>query len=651
MAEVPENNYSGSDEDEDPSTERPKLLKRTEGGEPDNPAEVSQELPIESHQELQPKTTLETEEDNFEEGEPENVKNMQLKPTRTPKVEISNELGTDVSGKSEPKIPQKTSREMGGEFVIDPEFPLVEKHKELYIEPQEEILLQVTENVLIESVRVADLELPKETKSEVLGTTHDEARLELLEKSKPEVSEESLREQYKEIILEPPELTKLEFPSDTPRKSVEETDLQPQKMTKTEIPDEAGRKSVEEQGVEPLEQTTVEFPEQESRKSIEAGLEPPEKTKPEIPEETLRKLTEEQGTVPPEQTSVEFPEQKPRESTEDTRRSSTKERVPEALEEMKSEFPEEKSRKSVEETGLEPLENTKSEESRRESNEEKIPAPLKETDPVLPQEIKPEVQELPDETKPLFREGTNVDSSKDDRLEPIKFQYSGEVNEQEHPNYQIKKLSKKDSLLNRDSETELSETDDEFSKEPLKPTDILIENASLYSLESLRDLEKSLEKINLSEEMVELVFEDKETPPEKEFKLQFEYLKWSPKDVAEWISQLGFPQYKGCFTTNFISGQKLIYVNCSNLPQMGITDFEDMKIISRHTRELLGIEEPLFKRSITLPYRDNIGLFLEQKSHTGEKSNSLTLSQFVQAAGLQDYAPQIPASTENQALC
>lgn len=71
------------------------------------------------------------------------------------------------------------------------------------------------------------------------------------------------------------------------------------------------------------------------------------------------------------------------------------------------------------------------------------------------------------------------------------------------------------------------------------------------------------------------------------------------------------------------------------------------QVISRHTRELLGIEEPLFKRSIRLPYRDNIGLFLEQKGHTGEKSDSLTYSEFVQTAGLQDYEPQITAPDEN----
>uniref|UniRef100_A0A673TJ31 Sterile alpha motif domain containing 15 n=1 Tax=Suricata suricatta TaxID=37032 RepID=A0A673TJ31_SURSU len=73
------------------------------------------------------------------------------------------------------------------------------------------------------------------------------------------------------------------------------------------------------------------------------------------------------------------------------------------------------------------------------------------------------------------------------------------------------------------------------------------------------------------------------------------------------------------------------------------------KVISRHTRELLGTEEPLFRRTIALPYRDNIGLFLEQKGHTGVKSDSLTLSEFVQAAGLQDYAPKVTAPEKNKA--
>ncbi|KFU86871.1 Sterile alpha motif domain-containing protein 15, partial [Chaetura pelagica] len=64
--------------------------------------------------------------------------------------------------------------------------------------------------------------------------------------------------------------------------------------------------------------------------------------------------------------------------------------------------------------------------------------------------------------------------------------------------------------------------------------------------------------------------------------------------------------------------------------------------ISRHVRELLGIEEPSFQRSIALPYRDNLGLFLERKSPTGRKADALTFSQFIQEAGLEPYATVPP---------
>ncbi|XP_061097382.1 sterile alpha motif domain-containing protein 15-like [Conger conger] len=97
------------------------------------------------------------------------------------------------------------------------------------------------------------------------------------------------------------------------------------------------------------------------------------------------------------------------------------------------------------------------------------------------------------------------------------------------------------------------------------------------------------------------------------------FLHWSCNDVAKWE----------CFTENCVTGKKLIYVNCCYLPRLGITDFEDMKAISGHVRELLGITEPVWSRSITLPPRDQRGLYLEKKSRTGQWANSLTYSQFL----------------------
>lgn len=39
-----------------------------------------------------------------------------------------------------------------------------------------------------------------------------------------------------------------------------------------------------------------------------------------------------------------------------------------------------------------------------------------------------------------------------------------------------------------------------------------------------------------------------------------------------------FFDFKPCFTENFINGRKLICVNCSSMPRLGITDFKDMQV-------------------------------------------------------------------------
>ncbi|KAM6273864.1 sterile alpha motif domain-containing protein 15 [Porphyrio hochstetteri] len=120
------------------------------------------------------------------------------------------------------------------------------------------------------------------------------------------------------------------------------------------------------------------------------------------------------------------------------------------------------------------------------------------------------------------------------------------------------------------------------------------------------------------------------------------FLAWSAEEVAEWVAELGFPQYQECFKANGVTGRRLILANCSNLPAMGVTDFGHTQEISRRVRELLGIEEPLFNRSIALPYRDNMGLFLERKSRSGKQADALTFSQFVQEARLESYTAVPP---------
>ncbi|KAK7134117.1 hypothetical protein R3I94_015842 [Phoxinus phoxinus] len=108
-----------------------------------------------------------------------------------------------------------------------------------------------------------------------------------------------------------------------------------------------------------------------------------------------------------------------------------------------------------------------------------------------------------------------------------------------------------------------------------------------------------------------------------------EFLHWSCHDVALWIESIGFPQYKACFTENFITGRKLIHVSCTSLPRLGITDFQHMQAISAQLAGLLGVWEPRWGRSVADPSHDELTGFLRKKSRSGQRTDSLTLQQFL----------------------
>ncbi|KAM9714680.1 sterile alpha motif domain-containing protein 15 [Dama dama] len=654
MAEVPEDYDSPSEENENLKTERPKLhfLQVTEDIEPGSVAEAGPEIPVEIDQDPQP----ETEEEAFKEKTPESAKDVppHLKPTWTSEEEVPHKFRTDLFSEVELGIPLEVKSETFGqierELFKELQIPVDRKHEE----PEEEAKPDIPEDVPIEE-------------------------------SKPEVPEEPLREQYEKTGLEPTEPTKPEPPGKKPRKSIEEADQQPPKVTTSENPEEIQSKSPTEKRTESPEQAKPEFPEEKpsmaTEETQEKTPEPLEVIESEFSEEKSRKPIEETVTEPSGKTTSEV--------QEETQSKSTAERVLEPPEDTKPADQKDKQKKSTEETDLTPSRKFRSEETLRKSTEKKGPEPpeqtkaefskkepekTEETGQVPPQKIKPEVQEktqteptreinleLLDKTRQLLRRETPVEFAKEDRSEAIKFKHSVDRDELEYSDYPIGKLLIKETKVSKDyvleplpiSEVDSVNIDYEFSKELQNLFQLSDTNYEFFSFfsESQRDLkESSGEKQDLSLESMKLVHKNRDTQPEKNSDLQFEYLQWSPEKVAKWICQLGFPQYKECFTTNFISGRKLIHVNCSNLPQMGITDFEDMKVISQHTRKLLGIEEPLFTRSIRLPYRDNIGLFLERKGHSGVKSDSLTLSEFVREAGLQDYAPRVTTLENDAAL-
>ena len=52
------------------------------------------------------------------------------------------------------------------------------------------------------------------------------------------------------------------------------------------------------------------------------------------------------------------------------------------------------------------------------------------------------------------------------------------------------------------------------------------------------------------------------------------------------------------------------------------------QVIAKKVRELLGIEEPYWNRSISLLHRESLGLFLEKKSNTGVEADMLTFEDY-----------------------
>ncbi|CAH8619027.1 unnamed protein product [Schistosoma rodhaini] len=106
-------------------------------------------------------------------------------------------------------------------------------------------------------------------------------------------------------------------------------------------------------------------------------------------------------------------------------------------------------------------------------------------------------------------------------------------------------------------------------------------------------------------------------------------LLWDVNQVASWIEDIGYSQYKECFTENQIDGRSLINIHSSTLPYLGVTEFEDIKSITCKVREVLNLEENESSRRLHMPPRNIVGMFLEAKSYTGSKLSRLTFPRFV----------------------
>merc|ERR1712227_538942 len=105
---------------------------------------------------------------------------------------------------------------------------------------------------------------------------------------------------------------------------------------------------------------------------------------------------------------------------------------------------------------------------------------------------------------------------------------------------------------------------------------------------------------------------------------------WSIEEVAEWISDLGYPQYRACFVDNEINGKKLILIDASKLPKIGIQDFAHIKFIAAAIRIATSQSEQNYRRSIADPYVDPSHELWLRKSRSGPNAEACTVKDIFQ---------------------
>ncbi|XP_063982464.1 sterile alpha motif domain-containing protein 15 [Diachasmimorpha longicaudata] len=105
--------------------------------------------------------------------------------------------------------------------------------------------------------------------------------------------------------------------------------------------------------------------------------------------------------------------------------------------------------------------------------------------------------------------------------------------------------------------------------------------------------------------------------------------EWTLKEVSEWLERdVELPQYKLAMEVNFINGRRLCLLEAHKLLKMGIHDFGHIKTIMEAIRKLFNIEKVKFKRSISLPIKYPMTLYLEYRVPTGPIREETTPTNF-----------------------
>ena len=56
---------------------------------------------------------------------------------------------------------------------------------------------------------------------------------------------------------------------------------------------------------------------------------------------------------------------------------------------------------------------------------------------------------------------------------------------------------------------------------------------------------------------------------------------WDEHEVGEWIEAIGFGEYRPHFEGCLVTGRKLVKLDASHLPQLGVSDFAHVKVIAK----------------------------------------------------------------------
>ena len=109
--------------------------------------------------------------------------------------------------------------------------------------------------------------------------------------------------------------------------------------------------------------------------------------------------------------------------------------------------------------------------------------------------------------------------------------------------------------------------------------------------------------------------------------------------------RLSEPSYQYFVINSCITNVKLIcppnthqLVNTLTSRIFSVSSFH--QIIAKKVREVLGIEEPYWNRSISLLHCEPLGLFLERKSNSGVEADLLTFEDYKRQLKRQEQSKQ-----------